>query len=165
MQNNYIWSLTQNIVIWTAIPSNTQHTVNKPKCKYKPNIFQQTEWLDNSIFFHEIAEIPNFNGLFPFPMTDLDLDSALCNSCFHWLGFRFGSISQMGTVPITYISIRWLESESEPVDKSCIVQESMSESESDYESGSGNKPIFLDLLSPKQSISLFQFDDNFFVPV
>ena len=47
-------------------------------------------------------------------------------------------------VPITYISIRGSESESEPMEKSCIVQESMSESES--ESGNGNKPLEVEFL-------------------
>ena len=40
------------------------------------------------------------------------------------------------SIPITYISIRGSESESEPMEKSCIVQESVSEWES--ESGYGN---------------------------
>ena len=83
------------------------------------------------------------NGLFPLPDSDSVLDSdsdskpygyiVLCRISFQWLRFRFGSFSQMGTVPIlgteigqisipnTYISIRGSESESEPMVKSCIV--------------------------------------------
>ena len=83
------------------------------------------------------------NDLVPLPDSDSDLDSdsdskpysyiVLCRTSFHWLGFRFGSFSQMGTVPIlgteigqisipnTYISIRGSECESEPMEKSCIV--------------------------------------------
>ena len=53
--------------------------------------------------------------------------------CTH---FRDGSPSQF-----YYISIRGSESESEPVEKSCIVQESESESQSESDSGSGNKPL------------------------
>ena len=51
------------------------------------------------------------DGLFPLPdsNSDSDLDSdskpygyiVLCRTCFHWLGLRFGSLSQMGTVPIS----------------------------------------------------------------
>ena len=47
------------------------------------------------------------------------------------------------SVPITYISIRGSESESEPVEKSYVVQESMSVSESESASDSGNKPLEL----------------------
>ena len=55
--------------------------------------------------------------------------------------FRDGYLSQgQISVPITYISIRGSESESEPMEKPCIVQESVSESESESESGHGNKP-------------------------
>ena len=58
--------------------------------------------------------------------------------CTH---FRDGSLSQgQISVPITYISVRGSVSESKPVEKSCIVQESMSVSESESTSGSGNKP-------------------------
>ena len=62
-------------------------------------------------------------GLFPLPDSDSDSDSkpygyiVSCRTCFHWLTFRFRSLSQ---------SI-------------CIVQESVSESKS--ESGKGNKPL------------------------
>ena len=54
----------------------------------------------------------------------------------------------MDTVPILetdlcpyYISIRGSESESEPMEKSCIVQESVSESESESKCSNGNKPL------------------------
>ena len=49
------------------------------------------------------------NGSFPLPDSDSDSDSdldskpygyiVLCRTCFHWLRFRFGSLSQMVTVP------------------------------------------------------------------
>ena len=45
------------------------------------------------------------------------------------------------SVLITFISIRGSESESEPVEKSYIVQESVSVSESESTSGSENKPL------------------------
>ena len=51
-------------------------------------------------------------------------------------------------LPNADISIRGSESESEPVEKFCIVQESVSVSES--ESGSGNKPHDLFLLKFSQ---------------
>ena len=65
-------------------------------------------------------------------------------------------VSRMVTIPILgtdlhprdrspsqfyYISIRGSESESKPVEKSCILQESESESKSESDSGSGNKPL------------------------
>ena len=65
-----------------------------------------------------------------FPLLDSDADSdvdwnskpngyiVLCRTCFHWLKFRFGSLSH----------------------STCITQESVFESESESESGSGNKP-------------------------
>ena len=43
-------------------------------------------------------------------------------------------------IPITYISMRGSESESKPMGKSCIVQESVSQSERESKSGNGNKP-------------------------
>ena len=53
--------------------------------------------------------------------------------------FRDGSPSQgQISIPITYISIRRSESESKPVEKFCIVQESLSESGSESDSGSEN---------------------------
>ena len=59
--------------------------------------------------------------------------------CTH---FRDGSLSQgQISIPITYISIRGSESESEPMEKSCIVQESVSESEYESEYANGNKPL------------------------
>ena len=101
-------------------------------------------------------------GLFPLPDSDSDSDSKpngyivlyrsfssaqtripiqipfLNGYCTH---FRDGSLSQgQISIPITYISIRGSESESEPVEKFCIVQESISESGSESDSGSGNKP-------------------------
>ena len=45
------------------------------------------------------------------------------------------------SIPDTYISIRESESKSEPVEKLCKVQESISESESESHTGSGNKPL------------------------
>ena len=57
--------------------------------------------------------------------------------CTH---FRDSFLSQgQISIPIAYILIRVSESESKPIEKSCIVQESMSESE--YESSNGNKPL------------------------
>ena len=66
------------------------------------------------------------NGSFPLPDSDSDSDSdskpygyiVLCRTCFHWLRFKFESLSH---------SI-------------CIVKESVSKSESESESGNGNKP-------------------------
>ena len=43
--------------------------------------------------------------------------------------------------PFYYISIRGSESEPEPVEKFCIVQESVSVSESESVSDSGNRPL------------------------
>ena len=85
-------------------------------------------------------------GLLSLSDSDSDSDSdskpyvhiVLCRTCFHWLELRFRSLSQGEiSIPITYISIRGSESRSEPMDKSCIVQESVSESES----SNGNKPL------------------------
>ena len=74
----------------------------------------------------------------------------------HGLGLRFGSLSQMVTEPILgmdlhpknrspsqlhYISIRD-QSESETMEKSCVVQVS----ESNSESGNGNKPFHAKLI-------------------
>ena len=80
------------------------------------------------------------DGLFPLTEPDSDSDSkpysyiVLCSS-FSTTHFREGSPSQgQISVPITYISIRGSESESEPVEKSYIVEEFESES------GNGNKP-------------------------
>ena len=59
------------------------------------------------------------------------------------------------SIPITYISIRGSESESELMEKYCIVQQSESESESEF--GNGNKPlsrreISLNLVLIQQSV-------------
>ena len=49
--------------------------------------------------------VPDLYGIFPLPDSDSDLDSkpygyiALCRTCFQGLRLRFGSLSQMGTVP------------------------------------------------------------------
>ena len=60
--------------------------------------------------------------------------------CTH---FRDGSPSQgQITVPITYISIRGSESKSKPMEKSCIVQDSVSECKSGSESGNEYKPFW-----------------------
>ena len=73
-----------------------------------------------------------------------------------WIRIRIPvwMVSQMVTVPILgreicpwnrysfyYISIRGSESEYEPVEKFCIVQEAVSVSESESVSGSGNRPL------------------------
>ena len=79
---------------------------------------------------------------------------------FHWFGFGFRSLFRwlpkwllypfLGTnlhpkdrspSQFYYISIRGSECESEPVEKFCIVQESMSVSESESVFSSGNKPL------------------------
>ena len=103
-------------------------------------------------------------GLFPLPdsdsYSDLDSDSKLYgyNSITQnmfpltqtriWIPFPNGycthvrdrSLSQgQISVPITYISIRGSESESELMEKSCTVQDFVSEFESESESGNGNK--------------------------
>ena len=96
-------------------------------------------------------------GLFPLPDSDSDSDSdtdskpygyiILCWTCFHWLRLGFGSLSQMGTVPIlgTDLSLYYIhfnqvsESKSKPMKKYCTVQKSVSEPES--KSGNGNKPL------------------------
>ena len=74
-----------------------------------------------------------------------DLDSDPCMESFpngYCTHFRDGSPSQgQISISIPYIWIRGSESESEPVEKSCIVQESVSESESECESSGGNKPL------------------------
>ena len=85
-------------------------------------------------------------GLFPLPDSDSDSDSdtdskpygyiILCWTCFHWIRHGFGSLSQMGTVPILgtdlcpyYIHFnQGSESKSEPMEISCTVQDSVSES-------------------------------------
>ena len=90
-----------------------------------------------SVYFRATILIVYSYGLFQLPNSDSDSDSdsdskpygymVLCRTCFHWLGFRFGSLSH---------SI-------------CIVEASESEfeSESESESGNGNKPLVLHLLN------------------
>ena len=73
-----------------------------------------------------------------------------------WTWIPTWKISQMVTVPILgmdllprdrcpfqfyYISIRGSESESEPMENFCIVQQSESEAESESQSGNVNKPL------------------------
>ena len=59
----------------------------------------------------------------------------------YYTHFRDGSPFQgQISIPITYILIRGSESESKPIEKSGIVQESVSESESESEYGNRNKP-------------------------
>ena len=101
------------------------------------------------------------NGLFPLPEMDSESDSkpyhynVLCRNCSTGrvrIQVPIQMVLQIVTVPILgmdlcprdrspsqfyYISIRGSESESEPVEKSCIVQVSDSESVS----GNGNKPL------------------------
>ena len=84
----------------------------------------QTIWLHS--IMQNMFSLTQIQILIPFPN----------GCCTH---FKDGSLSQgQISVPITYISIRGSKSESEPMEKSCIVQESVSESKS--ESGNGNKP-------------------------
>ena len=75
-----------------------------------------------------------------FPLTWIQIQIPFPNgNCTH---FRNGSLSQGQIyIPITYISTRGSNSESEPMEKSCIVQEAMFESKSESESGNGNKPL------------------------
>ena len=69
--------------------------------------------------------------------SDSDSDPFPNGYCAH---FRDGYPSQEQIfVPITYISIRGSESKSELMGKSCTVQESVCESESEY--CNGNKPL------------------------
>ena len=91
----------------------------------------------------------------PSPMVTLYY-AELCPLVRIWIQIPVRMASQMVTVPMLgtdlhprdrspsqfyYISIRGLESKSEPVEKFCIVQESVSVSESESVSGSGNKPL------------------------
>ena len=108
------------------------------------------------------------NDLFPLPDSDSDSDSDFPNPVAtlyyaehvpngqtwtriwiwipfpngYYTHFRDGSPFQgQISIPITYILIRGSESESKPIEKSGIVQESVSESESESEYGNRNKPL------------------------
>ena len=106
-------------------------------------------------------------GLFPLPDSDSDSDSysdskpygyiELCRTCFHctdldsdwdldpfpkWLLYPFQGQISIPRTDLHPFSIRGSGSESEPMEKSCVGQESVSESESESESGNGNKPLF-----------------------
>ena len=67
-----------------------------------------------------------------FPLTQTQIWIPFPNG--YCTKFRDGSLSQgQISIPNTYISIKGSEAESEPMEKSCIVQES--------ERGNGNKPL------------------------
>ena len=72
--------------------------------------------------------------------SDPYLDGFLNGYCTH---FRDGSPSQF-----YYMSTRGSVSESKPVEKFCIVQESVSVSKSESISGSGNNPLVADQSNP-----------------
>ena len=82
-----------------------------------------------------------------FHCTDSDSDlgpfskwASLPNGCCTHFRARFLSQGQV-SIPITYISIRGSEFKPKPMEKSCIVQESMSKFKSESKSGNGNKPL------------------------
>ena len=134
----------------------TMHFKHEMIGKWKEKISQKLriKWKFELTVFE--LTVPDLYGLFPLPDSDSDSDSKpygyIVSLTSTWIRipfpngycthFRGGSPSQgQISVPVTYISIRGSESESEPMEKYCIVQESVSESESKSESCNGNKPL------------------------
>ena len=84
----------------------TMHFKHEMIGKWKEKISQKLriKWNFELTVFE--LTVPDLYGIFPLPDSDSDLDSkpygyiALCRTCFQGLTLRFGSLSQMGTVPI-----------------------------------------------------------------